>query len=80
MANQQAKNIVLIALIKEASDFHILEKEGWYRIPVRTAPVNIKQGIVKYIAFYVSKKIAKDRSRRLVSLAIHDRTNYDGYR
>lgn len=60
MTNQQKQNTVLIALIKEPADFHILEREAWYRIPVKTAPVNIKQGVAKYIAFYISKKITKD--------------------
>jgi very-short-patch-repair endonuclease len=57
---KKIKNDVLIALIKEPRDFYLLETELWYRIPVKNAPKNVKNGEVKIIAFYIGKKITKE--------------------
>jgi hypothetical protein len=32
---------VLVALLKEKSDFHILQEQGWYRIPVASATIDL---------------------------------------
>ena len=39
----------LIAILKEKSDFTILQEQGWYRIPVVSAP---KRWPPKWMAFY----------------------------
>lgn len=47
----QPKN-VLVALLKELSDFAILETKGWYRIPLQNVPKNWNQ---EWIAFFQPK-------------------------
>jgi hypothetical protein len=37
-SKRNKKGEVLIALLKDKSDFAILQEQGWYRIPVRHAP------------------------------------------
>ncbi len=54
---------VLIALLKEVSDFAILETEGWYRIPVERKPKNWSQ---KWIAFF-QPKVFKEQAYRIQS-------------
>jgi hypothetical protein len=44
-----ARGEVLIALLKEKSDFAILQEQGWYRIPVASAP---RRWPPKWLAFY----------------------------
>lgn len=43
---------VLVALLKQKSDFAILKEQGWYRIPVVHAP---KPWPPKWLAFYQPK-------------------------
>ena len=40
---------VLVALLKTKADFAILQEEGWYRIPVKSAP---KAWPPSWLAFY----------------------------
>ena len=48
---------VLIALLKSKSDFAILQEEGWYRIPVMSAP---RRWPPKLLAFYQPKAFKED--------------------
>lgn len=56
MQRNNATNDVLIVLTKEPKDFHIAQTQHWYRIPTATrTPSNLKDGTVRYIAFYFPK-------------------------
>jgi very-short-patch-repair endonuclease len=49
---QDVRGEVLIALLREKSDFAILRDQGWYRIPVASTP---RRWPPKYLAFYQPK-------------------------
>jgi len=51
---------VLVALLKDKSDFAILQEQGWYRIPVASAP---KRWPPKWLAFYQPKAFKKEAFR-----------------
>ncbi len=51
----------LVALLKEKRDLSILEEEGWYRIPVKSAPKLLER--VKYLAFYQPKTFGEEKWR-----------------
>jgi very-short-patch-repair endonuclease len=51
---------VLIALLKEKSDFAILQEQGWYRIPVLNAP---KRWPPRWLAFYQPKAFKEEAFR-----------------
>ncbi len=51
---------VLVAILKSVSDFTILDEQGWYRIPVATAP---KRWPPKWLAFYQLKAFGNDAYR-----------------
>jgi very-short-patch-repair endonuclease len=50
----------LIAILKEKSDLAILQNQGWYRIPVESAP---KRWPPKWIGFYQPKNFGEDAYR-----------------
>ena len=52
---QKDKKDVLIALINNKEDFRIAHGERWYRIPVQSAPLIVRDKKLKYIAFYQTK-------------------------
>lgn len=53
---------VLIVLTKEPHDFYLAQTQRWYRIPVSTRlPVNLRQGQVRYLAFYFPKAFGEQR-------------------
>lgn len=41
---------MLVALLKEKNDLEILLNQNWYRIPVKSAPVNLFK--IKFLSFY----------------------------
>ena len=51
---------VLIAILKDKSDFAILREQGWYRIPVSHVP---KRWPPKWLAFYQPKAFKEDAFR-----------------
>lgn len=51
---------VLVALLKDKSDFAILKEQGWYRIPVKSAP---KRWPPRWLAFYQPKAFEDDAYR-----------------
>jgi len=53
----EARGEILVALLPSKSDFAILQEQGWYRIPVRSAP---KRWPPKWLAFYQPKAFAPD--------------------
>ena len=56
----EARGEVLIALLKEKSDFAILQEQGWYRIPIASAP---KRWPPKWLAFYQPKAFKEEAFR-----------------
>ncbi len=57
---QEKQREVLVALLKEVSDFATLETEGWYRIPIERKPKHWSQ---KWIAFFQPKVFKKEAYR-----------------
>jgi very-short-patch-repair endonuclease len=53
---------VYIALLKEKSDFAILQEQGWYRIPVESLPKDFDDK-TKWLAFYQPKCFGEDAYR-----------------
>ena len=51
---------VLVAILKDKSDFAILQEQGWYRIPVVHAP---RRWPPKWLAFYQPKAFKEDAYR-----------------
>ena len=51
---------VLVAILKEKSDLAILQDQGWYRIPVRSAP---RRWPPKWLAFYQPSAFKEDAYR-----------------
>ena len=60
---------VLIAMLPEKQDWQILHEQGWYRIPINSAPPIINNGTAKYIAFYHTAKFDKDLKWKVVKYA-----------
>ncbi|MEW5871102.1 MAG: hypothetical protein AB1894_17640 [Chloroflexota bacterium] len=50
--NPEVRGEMLLALLRERSDFAILQEQGWYRIPVASAP---RRWPPKWLAFYLPK-------------------------
>jgi very-short-patch-repair endonuclease len=48
---------LLVALLKEVSDFGVLKEQGWYRIPVHTAP---RRWPPKWLSFYQPSAFGSD--------------------
>jgi very-short-patch-repair endonuclease len=51
--------VALVGIINRKKDWAILREQGWYRIPVKTAPENLFQ--VCYIAFYQTKVFGAEK-------------------
>lgn len=45
----------LVALMNHRSDFRLAQEQGWYRIPVKSAPEIVRAGDLRYLAFYHTK-------------------------
>ena len=54
---------VLVALLKDKADIHYADVEHWYRIPTSTkqVPLMVKNGTIKYIAFWQPKVYGDDK-------------------
>lgn len=62
MRKNSLKNTVLIALMNSPTDFLLVQKEGWYRIPkMERTPKMVKDGTIKYIAFYHTSVFKKEK-------------------
>jgi very-short-patch-repair endonuclease len=59
----QSRNDVLVAIMNNKKDFATLHNEHWYRIPVKSAPKNIKNQTAKTIAFYQTATFKDDKWR-----------------
>lgn len=57
----QSHNDVLVAIMNDKKDFAKLHNEFWYRIPVKSAPKNIKNRTAKTIAFYQTATFKDDK-------------------
>lgn len=49
---------VLVAYVPQPSDFEIIRREGWYRIPQRFAPKGLN---AEYLAFYFGSKFGAEK-------------------
>lgn len=49
---------VLVAYVPQPSDFDIIRREGWYRIPQRFAPKGLH---AEYLAFYFGSKFGDEK-------------------
>ncbi len=50
--NNNEEKDTLIALLKYRRDLDLLFREKWYRIPVKYAPKMVREGTIRYLAFY----------------------------
>ncbi len=60
---------VLVAMLPEKQDWQILHEQGWYRIPINSAPPIIKNGTAEYIAFYHTAKFDEDLKWKVIKYA-----------
>jgi very-short-patch-repair endonuclease len=58
--NEWGKGDVLVAILKDKSDFAILQDQGWYRIPVKNKP---RRWPPRWLAFYQPKVFGDDAYR-----------------
>jgi very-short-patch-repair endonuclease len=56
--SDKARGDVLVAIMNNKTDFAILKEQGWYRIPVATAP---KRWPPQWLAFYQTKVFGDER-------------------
>ncbi len=56
----KVKKDVLIALMNSKKDFAIAQEQGWYRIPVKSAPQIVRDYNLNYLAFYQTKLFADE--------------------
>ena len=49
---------VLVAYVPRPSDFDLIRREGWYRIPQRSAPKGLH---AEYIAFYFGAAFGEEK-------------------
>ena len=54
-------NNCLVALMNSKTDFAIAKTYYWYRIPVKSAPVIVRENKVKYISFYHTKIFEREQ-------------------
>jgi very-short-patch-repair endonuclease len=50
----------LVAIVPTRPDFHRIQREGWYRVPVAKAPAPLITGHVQTLAFYLPKVFRED--------------------
>ena len=55
--NDPKRGEVLVAIMNNQRDFDILQNDGWYRVPVQSAP---KRWPPKWLAFYQTKVFKED--------------------
>lgn len=51
----EPKKDVLIALMNNRRDLSLAREKCWYRIPVKSAPENVRNGTIRCLAFYQTK-------------------------
>jgi len=54
-------NTALVAIVPSRRDWELVRTQGWYRIPVRTAPEMVKEGEVTHIAFYFPSEFGEEK-------------------
>ncbi len=55
---EEAGERVLVVVMNNLRDFHIVREEGWYRIPVKHAPDRLA---ADYLAFYLTRVFGPER-------------------
>jgi very-short-patch-repair endonuclease len=61
MSISAAPNTALVAIVPSRRDWDLIRTEGWYRIPVRTAPQMVKDGSITHIAFYFPSEFGEEK-------------------
>jgi len=54
---------VLVAIMNNKRDFAIAREKHWYRVPVKSAPRNLRELLVQQVAFYFTKHLRMKRIR-----------------
>lgn len=54
--NQNAEKDTVIGVLKNLKDLPIVVNDKWYRIPVKSAPVIVRDNKIKYLALYQGKQ------------------------
>jgi len=54
-------NNVLVALVPSRRDRDLIRTQGWYRIPVRTAPAMVEERSITHIAFYFPSEFGEEK-------------------
>lgn len=60
---QNCKKDTVIGVLKNKSDLPIVINDKWYRIPVKSAPIIVRDKAIKYIAFYQGKQFKDSQSQ-----------------
>ncbi len=58
------KRPAVVGIVKRAQIWDTVNNEGWYHIPVKSAPRNIRQ--CRYLAFYFPRLYSEERRYRVI--------------
>jgi len=58
---QGSPNTALVAIVPSRRDWNLIREQGWYRIPVRTAPTMVKDGSITHLAFYFPSEFGEEK-------------------
>jgi len=50
---------LLVGIVNRVKDWHLVKREHWYRIPVKSAPPQLHD--MKYLAFYLTKPFVDEK-------------------
>lgn len=54
-------NTALVAIVPSRRVWDLIRTQGWYRIPVRTAPALVKEGRITHLAFYFPSEFGAEK-------------------
>ncbi len=60
---QNCKKDTVVGVLKNKSDLPIVINDKWYRIPVKSAPIIVRDKTIKHIAFYQGGKFKDSQSQ-----------------
>jgi very-short-patch-repair endonuclease len=61
MQSAAPANTALVAIVPSRRDWNLIHEQGWYRIPVRTAPAMVKSGSITHLAFYFPSEFGEEK-------------------
>ncbi len=56
---RNAEKDIVIGVLKHERDLPIAVHDKWYRIPVKTAPIIVRDNKIKYLASISGKKVQR---------------------